>query len=104
RQRETGVLRAIGASTAQVQRLFMSEAAMLGVIACVLGLPSGLALALVLTHAVNPAFFGWTIHFSLPWPTLAMLPLWIVPAAALAAWWPARAAARANLSESLREE
>ncbi len=104
RQRETGVLRAIGASAAQVRRLFMAESAMIGAIACVLGLPGGLALALVLTWVVNPAFFGWTIHFSIPWPTLVTTAVWIIPTAALATWWPARHAARANLSESIREE
>jgi putative ABC transport system permease protein len=104
RQRETGILRAIGASAGQIRRLFMAEAALLGGIACVLGLPAGIALALVLTWVVNPAFFGWTIHFSLPWGALASTVLWIVPASALAAWWPARRAASANLSESIREE
>ena len=104
RQRETGILRAIGASTGQIRRLFMTEAALLGAIACVLGLPAGIALALVLTWVVNPAFFGWTIHFTLPWGALISTVLWIVPASALAAWWPARRASRANLSESIREE
>lgn len=104
RQRETGVLRAIGASAGQVRRLFIAEAAMLGGIACVLGLPAGLALAGGLTWVMNPAFFGWTIHFSLPWSALLTTVLWVIPAAALAAWGPASAAARANLSESIREE
>jgi len=104
RQRETGVLRAIGASAGQVRRLFMAEAAMIGGAACVLGLPAGLALAVVLTWIVNPVFFGWTIHFSLPWAALASLPLLIIPAAAVAAWWPAREAAQKNISEAVREE
>ena len=104
RQRETGVLRAIGASAGQVQRLFMAEAAMIGGAACVLGLPAGLALAVVLTWVVNPVFFGWTIHFSMPWAALVSLPLLIIPAAAVAAWWPSREAAQKNISEAVREE
>jgi putative ABC transport system permease protein len=104
RERETGVLRAIGASRGQITGMFMAEAAMLGTIATVLGLLSGAILAMVLTWVVNPAFFGWTIALQFPWRTLAALPLWIIPATILAAWRPARRAARTLIAQSIREE
>ena len=98
------MLRALGASGGQVQTIYVSEAAMIGVVATALGVAAGLALAMVLTWVVNPAFFGWTIHLQMPWAALAATPLWIVPATVAAAWWPARQASRDLIAEAVREE
>ncbi len=54
---------------------------MIGLLASLLGLASGLCLALVLTGVINRAFFGWTIQLAFPWVSLAWTPLWIVAAA-----------------------
>ena len=104
REREIGVFRAVGASRAQVQRLLMTEAGMIGAVATLLGLASGLLLAMVLTWVVNPAFFGWTISLHLPWSSLLATPLWIIPAALLAAWHPAWRASRRPIAATVREE
>ena len=104
REREIGALRAIGASRGQVQALLMIESAMLGLIATALGLAAGTVLAMTLTWVVNPAFFGWTIALQFPWPSLAATPLWILPAALLAAWHPAARAARTPIATAVREE
>lgn len=104
RQRETGMLRALGASSRQIHGLFVIESGMIGTVATIIGIPGGLALAVILTWVVNPAFFGWTISFSIPWSAIGTMPIWIIPAAALAAIWPAAKAASANLSEAIREE
>jgi putative ABC transport system permease protein len=104
RTRETGVLRAIGASRAQIAAIFMTESGMIGAVATILGLAAGSILAMVLTWVINPAFFGWTIALDFPWGTLFAIPLWIIPAALLAAWFPARRATRALIAESVREE
>ena len=104
REREIGVFRAVGASRWQVQRLLMTEAGMLGATATVLGLVSGLVLAMVLTWVVNPAFFGWTITLRLPWSSLLATPLWIIPAALLAAWHPAWRASHTAIATAVREE
>jgi putative ABC transport system permease protein len=104
RQREIGVFRAIGASRGQVQRLLMVESGMIGLVASALGLAAGLALAAVLTWVVNPAFFGWSIHLSLPWLSLITTPLWIVPATLLAAWHPAWRGSLTPIAEAVREE
>ncbi len=104
REREIGVFRAIGASRAQVQGLLMTEAGFIGVVATLLGLASGLLLAMVLTWVVNPAFFGWTITFHLPWAGLLAMPFWIIPAAVLAAWHPAWRASRRAIATTVREE
>ncbi len=104
REREIGVFRAVGASRGQVQRLLMTEAGMIGAVATGLGLAAGLLLAMVLTWVVNPAFFGWTIAFHLPWASLLATPLWIIPAAVLAAWHPAWRASQTAIAPAVREE
>lgn len=104
RERETGTLRAIGASRSQIMRLTMFEAGLIGAAAALLGICSGSMLAIVLTEVVNPAFFGWSIRIFWPWSTLMSTPVWIIIAAVLAAWFPARKASRVNIAQAVREE
>jgi putative ABC transport system permease protein len=104
RSRELGVLRAIGASAGQIRRLLLWESGMIGLLASVLGIASGLCLALVLTGVINRAYFGWTIRLAFPWLSLAWTPLWIIAAALLAGWIPAWRAGRLNVAEAVRSE
>lgn len=104
RAQELGVLRAIGGSAAQVQRLLLWESGMIGLLASLLGMAAGLCLAVVLTGVINRAFFGWTIQLAFPWVSLAWTPLWIVAAALIAGWIPAWRAGRLNVAEALRSE
>ncbi|HEY5036793.1 MAG TPA: FtsX-like permease family protein, partial [Chthoniobacterales bacterium] len=104
RSREIGVLRAIGASARQVQRLLLWESGMIGLLASVLGIASGLCLAVVLTGVINRAFFGWTIQLAFPWLSLAWTPLWIIAAAIVAGWIPAWRAGRLDVAEAIRSE
>ncbi len=104
REREIGILRAIGASRGQIQKMLITEAGLIGFASAALGLTSGGALALLLTHVINPAFFGWTITLHVPWLAIVTTPLWVVAAAALAAWHPAWKAGRSNIAAATREE
>lgn len=104
RRRELALLRALGGTPGFVGRVVVSEAALLGLCSAVLGVLTGVPLAMVLTWVVNPAFFGWTIQFQLPWAVLATTPIWITTVAILAAWWPARVARRIGIADALHEE
>jgi putative ABC transport system permease protein len=104
REREIGVLRAVGASRGQVRGLLLSEAALLGAVASALGIAAGMALAMMLTWVVNKAFFGWTIQLQWPWLMMAATPVWIVLAAMAAALGPAWQAGRVKIAASIREE
>jgi putative ABC transport system permease protein len=104
RQRELAILRAIGASAGQIRKLLLSETAMLGALAAVVGMVSGICLSIVLTGVINRAFFGWTIHLAFPWRSLSLTPVWILAAAVLAGVVPAWRASRMILAENLRNE
>ena len=104
RSRELAIVRAIGGSAAQIRRLLLWETAMLGALAAVIGVASGLCLSLVLTGVINRAFFGWTIQLAFPWRSLALTPFWIFAAAVVAGILPAWRAGRLVLAEGLRSE
>ena len=104
REKEIGVLRALGASRPQVQGIVLVESALIGTLASLLGIVAGLALSLVLTYVINKAFFGWTIQFSVPWLTVLVTPLWILAASVVAGWLPALRAGRVPIAASIRSE
>ncbi len=104
RRREFATLRAIGASTRQVERLVLWEAAYLGLIGAVLGVVGGLLLALLLIHVINKQSFGWTIQMTVPGGVILQAVVLALTSALVAGYWPARWAARQPLVEGLREE
>ena len=104
RRREFATLRAIGASTRQVERLVLWEAAYLGLIGAALGVVGGLLLALVLIHVINKQSFGWTIQMTVPGGVILQAVGLALTAALVAGYWPARWAARQPVVEGLREE
>lgn len=104
REREIGVLRAVGASRRQVLGIFLGEALLIGLAASLSGLASGAVLAVVLTWVINKAYFGWTIDLSFPPEALAMTPAWILGAALLAAFLPAWKAAWVAPARAVRFE
>jgi putative ABC transport system permease protein len=104
REREIGVLRAMGASRPQVLGVFLTEAALIGFTSALSGLASGGALAMVLTWIINKAFFGWTIDLQYPAFPLITTPLWIVGVALLAALLPAWRAAHVTPARAVRFE
>ena len=104
RAREIGVLRAIGASRAQVQGIVLVESTLIGLLSSLLGIVAGLALSLVLTFVINKAFFGWTIQLSVPWESVLITPVWIMLAALVAGWLPAMRAGRTPIAGAVRAE
>ncbi len=104
REREIGVLRALGASRAQIQGIVLAESGLIGLLAGILGVAAGLALSVVLTWVINKAFFGWTIQFAMPWASVLATPFWIILAALAAGWLPAVRAGRAPIAAAVRAE
>ena len=106
RRHEIGVLRALGLSSMQVQMLFVAEAMLLGIVGAALGLALGVVLAGKLVGAVAQTITSLYILTSIQ--TLFISPLAIGAALALcfgavlvAAWFPAREAAKLAPVEAL---
>ncbi len=102
RERELAVLRSLGGSSFQLLFLILLEAFFLTVVAVVLGIIGGCALAIVLTNVINVTFFGWTIPAHFPWTDIAPTAVLLLGVGVLAGLFPALLAARASNLRVLR--
>lgn len=104
RRRELGLLRYLGASSAQLRKLILTEAGILGILANLLGVMLGFFLSLILIFVINKQSFGWTIR--LHWPVAILLGAiaTVCLATLLAAYYPARIAVRLNPVEVVHED
>ena len=104
KQRELGILRAVGLTARQLWGMLLLETGLMGMVAGVLAMPTGLAISLILVYIINSRSFGWTLQMRLePWPFVLAL-LVAVVAAMLASIYPARRMAKTLTAEALRYE
>lgn len=104
RIRELGVLRAIGMLRRQVRRMVMLEAGILGISAVIAGIAAGLMLGFILIHDIFVVQSGWYIQLLFPGVEIAQVGVLVVLVSTLAGWYPAREAARLNVSDALEYE
>jgi putative ABC transport system permease protein len=98
RRRDLSLLRLSGADRAQVQRMVIIEAALIGAVSQGIGLAVGFALSLVLIYVINVQSFGWTIQFHLPVAFLIQASIVVIMATSIAGIYPARRAAQLVLT------
>jgi putative ABC transport system permease protein len=103
RRREFAILRATGMTPAQLLRLLLGQAGVSGLLAGLLALPLGLLLSLLLIDVINRRSFGWSMQTQVDPLILLQAVLLSLAAALLAAWWPARRLAAADLRGALEE-
>ncbi|HEX2980630.1 MAG TPA: FtsX-like permease family protein [Anaerolineaceae bacterium] len=104
KQREIGILRALGLTGRQLWRLVMLETGLMGLVAGVLAMPTGYALALILIYVINKRSFGWTLQLDVnPAAFLQALAIALI-AALLAGIYPAYKLGRMAAAEAIREE
>jgi putative ABC transport system permease protein len=104
RAREIGVLRALGLTPIQVWELTATQTGFMGLVAGLLALPVGGALALVLIFVINRRSFGWTLQLEITPAVLLQAVALAVGAALLAAVYPAWRMSTMELPAALREE
>lgn len=104
RARELAILRATGLTPRQVWGLVSLQTGLLGVLAGLLSLPLGVALAWVLVYVINQRSFGWTLQLTLVPAVLGQALLLALVAAALAGLYPSWRMSRAQPALALREE
>jgi putative ABC transport system permease protein len=100
RVREIAILRSQGMTVGQVQAMVVAEAAIMGAIAGLLALVSGLLVAFVLVRGGASAELDAGV--SLPWPLLIAVVLVGTGIAAMAGLYPARVAASLPIVQSLK--
>jgi putative ABC transport system permease protein len=101
RQRQLGMLAAVGATRKQLRMVMVAGGAVVGVIAAVAGTVVGLAAWIAAAPGLD-TFAGHRIdRLAIPWGLIALGMLLAVLTATAAAWWPARAAARLPVTLAL---
>ena len=104
RTREFGMLRHLGVTRGQILTLLAIEGLMVTLLAIVLGLAAGLAVAWVLVAIVNPQSFYWTMDFRLPWGLIIGLIVALLLAATLTALAAGRRAVSGEAILAVRED
>jgi len=104
RERDFGILRAVGAFKWQIRKMTLLEAQLMGLVSFFLSVGSGILLSMVLIYVINKQSFGWTIQFY-PVPSVFFQSIVLVVIAAfLAGLIPAHAAAKKQIAESVKIE
>jgi putative ABC transport system permease protein len=104
RRRSFGLLRAVGASRAQVRGAVLLEALLAGLVATAAAFVAGAAFAVLLLGVINPQSFGWTVVPHVPAGRLAAAAVIVLAASIVAGLVPARIAASADPASALAEE
>ncbi|HUM70643.1 MAG TPA: ABC transporter permease, partial [Chloroflexota bacterium] len=104
RAREWGVLRATGMTVRQLWGLTLLETGLMGSLAGLLALPTGLALAWILIYVINVRSFGWTLQMNLNPIFFAQAFVVALTAALLAGVYPAYQLGQMVVATAVREE
>ena len=94
RLRQLGMLAAVGATGKHLRLVLLTNGAVVGTIAAVIGTIAGLGLWLVFAPTLESAVDHRIDRLSLPWVLIAMAGLLAIVGATAAAWWPGRTVAR----------
>jgi len=94
RLRQLGMLSAVGATGKHLRLVLLTNGAVVGTIAAVIGTIAGLGLWLVFAPTLESAVDHRIDRLSLPWVLVAMAGLLAIAGAIAAAWWPGRMVAR----------
>jgi putative ABC transport system permease protein len=94
RLRQLGMLAAVGATQKHLRLVLLTNGAVVGAVAALLGTIAGLGFWLVFAPTLETAVDHRIDRLSLPWGLIAAAGLLALAGASAAAWWPGRAIAR----------
>jgi putative ABC transport system permease protein len=104
KQRQHGILKAMGTTSRQMWGLIALETGLMGGVAGLFAMPTGAILAVILIYIINRRSFGWTLQMQLePGPFFQALAISLL-AALLAGIYPAWQIVRRNTAEAIRIE
>jgi len=102
KQRQLGILKAIGLTGRQLWELIALETGLMGAVAGLLAMPTGYMLAVILIYIINRRSFGWTLQMQIqPAPFVQALIIAVL-AALLAGLYPAYRIIQRNTAEAIR--
>ncbi|MCZ7544797.1 MAG: ABC transporter permease [Anaerolineae bacterium] len=104
KQRELGILRAVGLTVRQLWGLVMLETGLMGAVAGLLAMPTGFVISLILVYIINQRAFGWTLQLQVEPGAFVQALAVAVSAALLAGLYPARRMSRTVTAEALKFE
>jgi putative ABC transport system permease protein len=102
KQRQLGILKAIGLTARQLWGLIALETGLMGGVAGLLAMPTGYVLALILIFIINRRSFGWTLQMQVAADPFLQAFAIAVLAALLAGLYPASRIVRRNTAEAIR--
>ena len=102
KQRQMGILKAIGLSVRQIWGLTLLETGLIGAVAGILALPTGYVIAKILLQLINKRSFGWTLQLQLEAAPFIQAMFIAVSAALLAGLYPAYRASRRSAADAIR--
>ncbi len=104
RGREIGVMRAIGAASDAIVRVFVGEGVLLSVLSWLLAVPLSYPLARAFSVVIGSALMRVPLDFSYSLDGVVLWLLIVVVLSSLASLWPALAAAKISVREALAYE
>ncbi len=104
KQRQLGILRAIGLTARQLWTLVLLETGLMGAVAGLLAMPTGCILAVILIYIINRRSFGWTLQMQIEPGPFALAFAVAVGASLLAGLYPARRILQRKPAEAIRFE
>jgi putative ABC transport system permease protein len=104
RQREHGILRAVGLTSRQLWGLVFLETGLMGAVSGFLAMPTGYALAYILIYIINRRSFGWTLQMQLTINPFVQAFFVALLAALLAGVYPTIRISRMTASDAIRFE
>ncbi len=104
RSREFATLSALGLTPAALGRLVFIECGLMGLIASILAMPTGLLLAVLLIEVIDERSFGWTIQLVWQWHPFVQALIVGVGASLAAAIYPIARLRRLPLAKALAQE
>ena len=104
RQREIGILRALGGERHQVRQAILLEAVCVGCVAASLGTVFGSTMGYYMVGTIGTSITGWVFPYQFPVGVVLALFPGVLCISWLAAWYPSSLALKTPLVEALAYE